>query len=72
MVPEIASRPSMSVVQTVSPEEDASAERWHQWQVRSAVTSRKDAKRARIAFAVLFAGLGAWLGLQLLVPSLWP
>lgn len=72
MVPDTASRPSMSAVQTVSPEEAAAAERWRQWQVRNAVTSRKDARRARIAFTVLFAGLGAWLGLQLLAPSLWP
>jgi hypothetical protein len=62
----------MSAVQTVSPGEDASAERWRQWQLRNAVTSHRDAKRARIAFTVLFAGLGAWLGLQLLAPSLWP
>jgi hypothetical protein len=61
----------MSAVQTVSLEEDASAERWRQWQLRNAVTSRKDAKRARIAFTVLFAGVGVWLGLQLLGPSLW-
>jgi len=61
----------MSAVQTVSPEEDASAERWRQWQLRNAVTSRKDARRAHIGFTVIFAALGAWLGLQLLVPSLW-
>ena len=73
MVPDTAPRPSMSAVQTVSPEEDAAAaERWRQWQVRNAVTSRKDARRARIVFTVLFAGLGAWLGLRLLAPSLWP
>jgi hypothetical protein len=72
MVPDTASRPSMTAVQTVSPEEDASAERWRQWQLRNVVTSRKDARRARIAFPVLFAGLGAWLGLQLQAPSLWP
>jgi hypothetical protein len=62
----------MNAVQTVSPDEDASAERWRQWQLRNAVTSRKDEKRARIAFTALFAGLGVWLGLQLLAPSLWP
>jgi hypothetical protein len=62
----------MNPVQTVSPDEDASAERWRQWQLRNAVTSRKDDKRARIAFTALFAGLGVWLGLQLLAPSLWP
>lgn len=52
--------------------DDASAERWHQWQLRNAVINRKEARRARIAFTVLFVGLGAWLGLQLLAPSLWP
>jgi hypothetical protein len=71
MVSDTASRPSMSAVQAVSPEEDASAERWRQWQLRYDVSSRKDAKRVRIAFTLLFAGLGAWLGLQLLAPSLW-
>jgi hypothetical protein len=72
MVPDIASRPAMSVVQPVSPEEVAAAERWHQWQVRNAVASRTGARRARIAFGVIFAGVGAWLGLQLLTPLLWP
>jgi len=38
MVPDTASRRSMSAVQTVSPEEDASTERWRQWQVRNALT----------------------------------
>jgi hypothetical protein len=60
----------MSAVQTVAREADASAERWRKWELRNAVASRKDAIRARIAFIVLFAGLGAWLGLQLLAPSL--
>ena len=73
MVPNTASRSSLSEVHTVSPEEeDASAERWRQWQVRNAVSSRKSAKQARIAFTVVFAGLGVWLGLQLLAPSLPP
>jgi hypothetical protein len=61
----------MSVVQAVSPESVASADRWRQWQLRNAVTSRKDATRARIAFTVIFAVLGAWVGrLLLLAPSL--
>ena len=72
MVPAIAPRPSMSVVQPVSPEDVAAAERWHQWQVRNAVASRTGARRARIAFTVIFAGLGVWLGVQLLNPSFWP
>lgn len=70
MVPDTASHPMMSVVHTLSPEEEhASAERWRHWQVRNAVLSRLDATRARIAFSVLFAGLALWLGLQLLAPS---
>ena len=72
MVSDTASRPSMSLVQSVSPEEVAAAERWHQWQVRYAVASRTGARQARIAFAVIFAGMGTWLGLQLLNPSFWP
>ena len=73
MVPNTASRSSLSEVQTVAlEEEDASAERWRQWQVRDAVSSRKNAKQARIAFTVVFAGLGVWLGLQLLASSRWP
>lgn len=72
MVSETASRPPLSAVQAVSPEEeDASAERWRQWQLRNAVSNRKSAKQARIAFTVLFTGLGVWLGLQLLAPSFW-
>jgi hypothetical protein len=61
----------MSVLAAVASEEDA-AERWRQWQLRNAVASRTAARRARIAFSVIFAGLGAWIGLQLLNPSLWP
>lgn len=70
MVPDTASRPSMSIVHATSFEEDASAARWRQWQIGNAATSRKDATRARMAFTVVFVGLGAWLGLQLLAPSL--
>jgi hypothetical protein len=47
----------------------ASAERWRQWQLRNAVTSRKDATRARIVFTVIFVVLGAWLGRVLLASS---
>jgi hypothetical protein len=71
MVPDTASRSSQSTVHAVS-SEDVLAERWRQWQRQNTVTSRQDAKRARIAFIVIFAGLGAWLGLQLLKPSFWP
>lgn len=46
--------------------EDASAERWRQWQLRNAESSRKSATRARIVFTILFTALGVWLGVQLL------
>jgi hypothetical protein len=69
MVPDTAFRPSVSVVQAVSPE-NAGAERWRQWQLRNAVTSRTHATRARIAFTVIFVLLGVWLGRLLLAPSL--
>jgi hypothetical protein len=49
-----------------------SADRWRQWQQRNAVTSRKDATHALIAFAVIFALWGAWFGRLLLAPSLRP
>ena len=66
MVSTTASRPPLSAVSAVSLDEDAAAERWRQWQLRNAVSSRKSAQQARIAFTVLFAGLAAWLGLLLL------
>jgi hypothetical protein len=73
MVSGTAPRPPLSAVQAVSlEEENASAERWGQWQVRNAVSSRKSAKQARIAFTVLFTALGVWLGFVLLNTSLWP
>ena len=72
MVTDVASRAPMSAVQTHSPDEDASDERWRQWQPRNAQTSRKNTRWARIAFIVIFAALGVWLGLQLLAPSLSP
>jgi hypothetical protein len=72
MVTDVASRATLSAVQTLSSDEDTSAERWHQWQLRNAVTSRKDARRARIAFTAIYAALGVWLGLQWLTPLLWP
>ena len=73
MVSVTASRPSLSEVQAFSPEEaDAAAERWRQWQARNTVSSRKSAKQARTAVTILFAGLGVWLGFQLLAPSFWP
>jgi hypothetical protein len=72
MVPDTEARSSLSAFHAVSSDGDASAERWRQWQLRNAVASRTAARRARIAFTVIFAGLGTWLGLHLLDPSLWP
>ena len=72
MVADTAPRPSISAVHSVSPEEVAAAERWHQWQLRNDVASRTGVRRARIAFIVVFVGIGAWFGLQFLNPSFWP
>lgn len=58
-------------ITTIAPSEDAAAERWRQWQLRSAASSRKSAMRARIVFIVMFTGLVAWLGVQLLSSPLW-
>jgi hypothetical protein len=72
MVPDTAFGPPLNAVQAVSPDEDASAERWRQWQLRNVEANRKDSKRMRIVFTALFAALGMWLGIQLLAPSLVP
>jgi hypothetical protein len=72
MVPEITSRASLSAVQTLSPDEDASAARWHQWQLRHVATSRKDVRRARFVFTALFVAVGIWLAIQLLAPAVSP
>jgi hypothetical protein len=61
----------LSAVPAVSPQEDALAQRWLHWQLRNAATSQTDARRVRIAFTIIFAALGAWLGVQLLAPSVW-
>lgn len=55
----------MSITTSV-PGKDASAERWRQWQLRNAESSRKSATRARIVLTVLFTAVAACLGLQLL------
>ena len=56
---------------TLVPSEEDAAERWRQWRLRNVAASRTDAKRARIAFILIFAGLGVWLG-QGLYRSFWP
>ena len=72
MVPSATLGTPLSAVQAISPDEDTSAERWRQWQLRNAESNRKDARRMRIVFTALFAALGMWLGIQLLSPSLLP
>jgi hypothetical protein len=53
-------------VATIPSSQDSSAERWRQWQLRNAASSRKSATRARIVFTVIFTALAAWLGVELL------
>ena len=53
-------------ITTVAPTKDAHAERWRQWQLAYAESSRKSMTRARIVFIVVFAALALLLGLQLL------
>jgi type IV secretory pathway component VirB8 len=55
----------MSITTSV-PDEAVSAERWRQWHLRNAESSRNSATRARIVFTVLFTALAACLGLQFL------
>lgn len=72
MVSNTAPFTPLTAIRAVSPDEDAAAERWRQWQLGNAETNRKDARRTRIVFTALFAALGLWLGIQLLAPSLLP
>lgn len=58
-------------ITTIAPSEDAYAERWRQWQIGNAKSSRRAATRARIVFAAGLTALAAWLGLQLLSSRLW-
>jgi len=53
-------------ITTIPPSQDSSAERWRQWQLRNAESSRQSATRARIVFTVIFAALSGWLGVELL------
>jgi hypothetical protein len=58
-------------ITTMPPTEDATAERWRQWQLRSAAGSRTSATHVRIAFTVIFIALAVWLGVELLSSPLW-
>ncbi|HEY5616676.1 MAG TPA: hypothetical protein VIK60_01955 [Vicinamibacterales bacterium] len=55
----------MSVTTTVS-QEDEFAERWRQWQLGNAKSSRKGEIQARIAFALVVTVVLTWLSLRLL------
>ncbi len=70
MVTVIASRPPMTAAQALSPDENASAERWRQWQQGNAKTNVADSRRMRFVFTALFVGVGMWLGIELLAPFL--
>lgn len=53
-------------VTTMAPRADEHAERWRQWQIGNANSSRSAASRARIVFALVLTAAVAWLGLQIL------
>ena len=50
---------------TIAPSVDADAERWLQWQLANAASSRTAATRARIVFTVILTALTAWVGVLL-------
>jgi hypothetical protein len=54
----------MSVPLTATIEE-AHAERWLEWQVNNQHGQRQGARRARMAFTLIFIALGIWFSLQL-------
>lgn len=58
-------------IPAIAPTEDVYAERWRQWQLANAQSSRKTATRARIVFAAILIALAASLGLQLLSSQPW-
>lgn len=68
MFPKTASVPVLAVVSS----ENAAAERWRQWRLRSDMQSIAAAKRAYLAFTVIVVMWGMWFGLQVLYPSFWP
>jgi hypothetical protein len=72
MVPDIASRASLSAVQTVSPDQDASAERWSVGGCGTPWASRQAGRRARIAFIVLLPRWACGPDYGGAPPPLWP
>jgi len=60
----------MTAAQALSPDENASAERWRQWQQGNVKTNVADSRRMRFVFTALFVGVGMWLGIELLAPFL--
>lgn len=54
-------------ITTIAPTEDvAHAERWRQWQLAYAESSRKAGTRVRIVFTVILTALAIAFGVQLL------
>ena len=49
----------------IASSEDVYAERWREWQLANAASSRKSAVQARIVFTAIFIALAGWLGLAL-------
>ena len=41
------------------------ATRWREWQVKNEAGERLGARRARLAFTLIFIALGLWFGVQL-------
>ena len=54
----------MSVPLTATIEE-GHAKRWREWQVNNEEGQIQGARRARVAFTLIFIALGVWFGLQL-------
>ena len=52
-------------VPLISTTEEAHAQRWCEWQVKSEDAERQWARRTRAVFMLIFIALGVWFGLQL-------
>jgi hypothetical protein len=58
-------------ITTTAPREDEHGERWRQWQLSNARSSRRAATQARIVLAGVLTVAAAWLALQLLSSPAW-
>jgi hypothetical protein len=52
-------------IPAIAPTDDVYAERWRQWELANAQSSRKTAAHARIVFAAIFIAAAASLGVLL-------